>query len=299
LKQIEVDAFMALERNMAQLEAYRKQESEDQEKFKERMSKIKHKIAIISGKGGVGKSTITVNLATAFALKGNRVGILDADIHGPSVPRLLGLEGKQVETTAMGALPVVGPLKMEVMSIDFFMAEQTPTIWRGPLKMRAIRQLLGEVVWSNLDFLFIDLPPGTGDEPLSIAQLLPELDGVVIVTMPSELSSSIVKKAVTFSRRLNLPIIGVVENMSGFVCPHCNEKIEIFRSGGGKKMAQEEGVPFLGSIPLDPKVGADSDKGAPFIISHKDSAATKAFMEIVDNVDKYVKKKQGKKNGEL
>jgi ATP-binding protein involved in chromosome partitioning len=129
--------------------------------------------------------------------------------------------------------------------------------------------------------------------------LLPELDGVVIVTMPSELSSSIVKKAVTFSRRLNLPIIGVVENMSGFVCPHCNEKIEIFRSGGGKKMAQEEGVPFLGSIPLDPKVGADSDKGAPFIISHKDSAATKAFMEIVDNVDKYVKKKQGKKNGEL
>jgi ATP-binding protein involved in chromosome partitioning len=290
---------MALERNMAQLEAYRKQESEDQEKFKERMSKIKHKIAIISGKGGVGKSTITVNLATAFALKGNRVGILDADIHGPSVPRLLGLEGKQVETTAMGALPVVGPLKMEVMSIDFFMAEQTPTIWRGPLKMRAIRQLLGEVVWSNLDFLFIDLPPGTGDEPLSIAQLLPELDGVVIVTMPSELSSSIVKKAVTFSRRLNLPIIGVVENMSGFVCPHCNEKIEIFRSGGGKKMAQEEGVPFLGSIPLDPKVGADSDKGAPFIISHKDSAATKAFMEIVDNVDKYVKKKQGKKNGEL
>jgi ATP-binding protein involved in chromosome partitioning len=299
LKQIEVDAFMALERNMAQLEAYRKQESEDQEKFKERMSKIKHKIAIISGKGGVGKSTITVNLATAFALKGNRVGILDADIHGPSVPRLLGLEGKQVETTAMGALPVVGPLKMEVMSIDFFMAEQTPTIWRGPLKMRAIRQLLGEVVWSNLDFLFIDLPPGTGDEPLSIAQLLPDLDGVVIVTMPSELSSSIVKKAVTFSRRLNLPIIGVVENMSGFVCPHCNEKIEIFRSGGGKKMAQEEGVPFLGSIPLDPKVGADSDKGAPFIISHKDSAATKAFMEIVDNVDKYVKKKQGKKNGEL
>jgi ATP-binding protein involved in chromosome partitioning len=299
LKQIEVDAFMALERNMAQLEAYRKQESEDQDKFKERMSKIKHKIAIISGKGGVGKSTITVNLATAFALKGNRVGILDADIHGPSVPRLLGLEGKQVETTAMGALPVVGPLKMEVMSIDFFMAEQTPTIWRGPLKMRAIRQLLGEVVWSNLDFLFIDLPPGTGDEPLSIAQLLPELDGVVIVTMPSELSSSIVKKAVTFSRRLNLPIIGVVENMSGFVCPHCNEKIEIFRSGGGKKMAQEEGVPFLGSIPLDPKVGADSDKGAPFIISHKDSAATKAFMEIVDNVDKYVKKKQGKKNGEL
>ena len=283
---------MALERNRAQLEAYRKQAAEDQEKFKERMSKIKHKIAVISGKGGVGKSTITVNLATAFALKGSRVGILDADIHGPSVPRLLGLEGSQVQTTAMGALPVDGPLKMKVMSIDFFMAEQMPTIWRGPLKMRAIRQLLGEIVWGNLDYLFIDLPPGTGDEPLSIAQLLPDLDGVVIVTMPSDLSSSIVKKAVTFAQRLKLPIIGVVENMSGFVCPHCNEKIEIFSSGGGKKMAQEEGVPFLGSIPIDPKVSADSDKGAPFIISHKDSAASKAFMEIVSKIVVYLEGKQ-------
>ena len=283
---------MALERNRAQLEAYRKQAAEDQEKFKERMSKIKHKIAVISGKGGVGKSTITVNLATAFALKGSRVGILDADIHGPTVPRLLGLEGSQVQTTAMGALPVDGPLKMKVMSIDFFMAEQMPTIWRGPLKMRAIRQLLGEIVWGDLDFLFIDLPPGTGDEPLSIAQLLPDLDGVVIVTMPSDLSSSIVKKAVTFAQRLKLPIIGVVENMSGFVCPHCNEKIEIFSSGGGKKMAQEQGVPFLGSIPIDPKVSADSDKGAPFIISHKDSAAAKAFMEIVSKIVVYLEGKQ-------
>jgi len=283
---------MALERNRAQLEAYRKQAAEEQEKFKERMSKIKHKIAVISGKGGVGKSTITVNLATAFALKGSRVGILDADIHGPSVPRLLGLEGSQVQSTAMGALPVDGPLKMKVMSIDFFMAEQMPTIWRGPLKMRAIRQLLGEIVWGDLDFLFIDLPPGTGDEPLSIAQLLPDLDGVVIVTMPSDLSSSIVKKAVTFAQRLKLPIIGVVENMSGFVCPHCNKKIEIFSSGGGKKMAQEEGVPFLGSIPIDPKVSADSDKGAPFIISHKDSSAAKAFMEIVSKIVVYLEGKQ-------
>jgi len=192
----------------------------------------------------------------------------------------------------MGALPVDGPLKMKVMSIDFFMAEQMPTIWRGPLKMRAIRQLLGEIVWGDLDFLFIDLPPGTGDEPLSIAQLLPDLDGVVIVTMPSDLSSSIVKKAVTFAQRLKLPIIGVVENMSGFVCPHCNKKIEIFSSGGGKKMAQEEGVPFLGSIPIDPKVSADSDKGAPFIISHKDSSAAKAFMEIVSKIVVYLEGKQ-------
>jgi ATP-binding protein involved in chromosome partitioning len=170
--------------------------------------------------------------------------------------------------------------------------EQAPTIWRGPLKMRAIRQFLSDVNWGELDFLFIDLPPGTGDEPLSVAQLLPDMDGVVIVTMPSELSSSIVKKAITFAERLKMPIIGVVENMSGFICPHCGRKTEIFRSGGGKKMAQETGVPFLGSVPIDPEVGVDSDKGTPFMFAHKDSAAAKAFMEIVKNVDKYLKKKQ-------
>ena len=283
---------MSLERNMAQIKAYQEKASQEQEKLRDAMGKIKHKIAIISGKGGVGKSTVTVNLAAAFATMGKSVGVLDADIHGPSVPRLLGLEGQQVKVTPSGVFPVDGPLGMKVMSIDFFLPEQAPTIWRGPLKMRAIRQFLADVDWGELDFLFIDLPPGTGDEPLSIAQLLPDIDGVVIVTMPSELSSSIVKKAITFAERLNMPIIGVVENMSGFICPHCGEKTEIFQSGGGKKMAQEMSVAFLGSIPIDPKVGVDSDKGTPFVVSHKDSAAAKAFMEIVKNVDEYVKKKQ-------
>ncbi len=276
---------MALERNLAQLKAYKEQATEEQQKLKTRMGKVKHKIAVISGKGGVGKSTVTVNLAAAFAQKGKKVGILDADIHGPSVPRLLGLEGKQVKTAEDGAFPVNGPLGMEVMSIDFFLPEQTPTIWRGPLKMRAIRQLLSDIVWGDLDFLFIDLPPGTGDEPLSIAQLLPEMDGVVIVTMPNMLSSSIVKKAITFARRLNMPIIGVVENMSGFVCPHCGWKTEIFQSGGGKKMAEEVGVPFLGSIPIDPSVGVDSEVGKPFVVTQKESPAAKAFAEIVNNVE--------------
>ena len=285
---------MALERNMAQIQAYQKQASEEQQKLKDKMGKIKHKIAIISGKGGVGKSTVAVNLATAFAMQGKRVGVLDADIHGPSVPRLLGLEGQQVKTGPTGVLPVDGPFGMKVMSIDFFLPEQAPTIWRGPLKMRAIRQFLSDIVWGELDFLFIDLPPGTGDEPLSVAQLLPDMDGVVIVTMPSELSSSIVKKAITFAQRLNMPIIGVVENMSGFICPHCGRKTEIFKSGGGKKMAQEASVPFLGSIPIDPKVGVDSDKGTPFVFSHKDSAATKAFMEIVTNVEEYVNRTKQK-----
>jgi ATP-binding protein involved in chromosome partitioning len=282
---------MALERNMAQIQAYRKQAQEEQQQLKERMGKIKHKIAVISGKGGVGKSTVTVNLATAFAMKGKRVGVLDADIHGPSVPRLLGLEGQQIKASPVGAFPVEGPLGMRVMSMDFFLPEQAPTIWRGPLKMRAIRQLLSDIVWGELDFLFIDLPPGTGDEPLSIAQLLPEMDGVVIVTMPSKLSSSVVKKAITFAERLNMAIIGVVENMNGFMCPHCGQKTEIFQSGGGKKMAEEAGVPFLGSIPIDPEVGADSDNGTPFIVAHKDSASAKAFMEIVQKVDEYLNKR--------
>ncbi len=278
------------ERNVAQIEAYKKQATEEQQKLKDAMGKIKHKIAIISGKGGVGKSTVTVNLAAAFVLQGKQVGVLDADIHGPSVPRLLGLEGQQVKTVASSIFPVDGPLGMKVMSIDFFLPEQAPTIWRGPLKMRAIRQFLSDVEWGELDFLFIDLPPGTGDEPLSIAQLLPDIDGVVIVTMPSELSSEIVKKAITFAERLRMPIIGVVENMSGFICPHCGTKTEIFQSGGGKKMAKEMGVAFLGSIPIDPTVGTDSDKGTPFVISHKDSAAAKAFMEIVLKVQELTKK---------
>ena len=283
---------MAYERNMAQIQAYQKQAAQEQQKLKDAMGKIKHKIAIISGKGGVGKSTVTVNLATSFAMQGKRVGVLDADIHGPSVPRLLGLEGQQAKTGPTGVFPVDGPLGMKVMSIDFFLPEQAPTIWRGPLKMRAIRQFLSDVDWGELDFLFIDLPPGTGDEPLSIAQLIPDIDGVVIVTMPSELSSSIVKKAITFAQRLNMPIIGVVENMSGFICPHCRERIEIFKSGGGKKMSQEMGVAFLGTIPIDPEVGVDSDKGTPFVFSHKDSAAAKAFVEIVKNVESFVRKKQ-------
>jgi len=192
----------------------------------------------------------------------------------------------------VGAFPIEGPLGIKVMSIDFFLTEESPTIWRGPLKMRAIKQFLTEVVWGELDNLFIDLPPGTGDEPLSVAQLLPEMDGVVFVTMPSQLSSGIVKKAVTFAERLNMKTIGVVENMSGFICPHCGEKTEIFGSGGGEKMSTDVGVPFLGSIPIDPKVGVDADKGAPFVVSNKDSAASKAFNEIVEKVEAFIENKK-------
>jgi ATP-binding protein involved in chromosome partitioning len=275
---------------------YRKQMLEQQELLRYRMKQIKHKIAVISGKGGVGKSTVTVNLAAAFALHGSRVGILDADLHGPSVPRLLGLTGQQVKVGPPGAFPVKGPLGMKVISIDFFLSEEKlPTIWRGPLKMTAIRQFLSEIVWGELDILFIDLPPGTGDEPLSIAQLLPDIDGFIIVTMPSELSRAVVNKAITFAQRLGMPITGIVENMSGFVCPTCGDKIDIFQSGGGKKMSEETGVPFLGKIPIDPKVSMDSDKGSAFVIEHVDSPAAKAFIEIVKKVDSYLKEKKNTK----
>jgi ATP-binding protein involved in chromosome partitioning len=270
---------------------FKKRLLEQRQILRFRMEKIKHKVAVISGKGGVGKSTITVNLAAAFALNGKRVGLLDADIHGPSVPKLLGLTGQQLKVGPPGAFPVTGPLGMKVVSIDFFLPGEAPTIWRGPLKMTAIRQFLSDIVWGELDFLFIDLPPGTGDEPLSVAQLLPEIDGVVIVTMPSELSAAVVQKAITFARRLNMPIIGVVENMSGFICPHCGTKSDIFQSGGGEKMAKEANVSFLGSLPIDPQIGVDSDKGSPFVIAHPDSAATKAFIDIVKKVETHIEER--------
>ena len=281
---------MSKTENLNPAETFKSRLQEQQQILELRMRHVKHTIAVISGKGGVGKSTLTVNLAAAFAKQQKQVGVLDADIHGPSVPRLLGLTGQQVKVGPPGAFPVAGPLGMKVVSIDFFLPEEkTPTIWRGPLKMTAIRQFLSDVVWGKLDILFIDLPPGTGDEPLSIAQLLPNIDGVVIVTMPSELSRAVVNKAIMFARRLGMPIIDVVENMSGYICPTCGDKIDIFQSGGGKKMAEETGVPFLGSIPIDPKIGMDSDKGSPFVIEHPNSPAAKAFFEIVDKVEAYLK----------
>jgi ATP-binding protein involved in chromosome partitioning len=280
---------------MSNQEAARQQLLQQQQTLRLRMGKIKHKVAVISGKGGVGKSVITVNLAAAFAKSGHAVGILDADIHGPSVPRLLGIVGQEVKVGPPGAFPVIGPLGIKVVSIDFFLPEErTPTIWRGPLKMRAIRQLLTDVVWGELDILFIDLPPGTGDEALSIAQLLPEIDGVIIVTMPSELSGAVVSKAITFAERMGMPIIGVVENMSGFVCPHCGARIDIFQAGAGEKMAEEAAVPFLGKIPIDPKVSELSDKGLPFVIEQPDSPASKAFLEIVAKVEEYLRKRHAK-----
>lgn len=261
--------------------------TQQHELLKTRMGKVRHKIAVISGKGGIGKTVVTVNLAMAFAVHGmsGRIGILDADIHGPCVPKMLDLKGQNLQVGPPGIFPAMGPLGIKVVSMDFLLPNQeSPVIWRGPLKMAAIRQFLSDTVWGELDLLLIDLPPGTGDEPLSVMQLLPEMDGVVIVTIPSEVSQDVVKKAVTFARQLNVNVIGIIENMSGFVRPNCGAKVDIFKVGGGEKMSKELGVPFLGRIPIDPSICEDSDRGSPFIVGHPNSSATEAFSGIVEEI---------------
>jgi len=206
---------------------------------------------------------------------------------------MLGARGQMIQSDDGRILPVTGPLGIRIVSTEFILPdENTPVIWRGPLKMNAIRDFLSEIAWGELDFLLIDLPPGTGDEPLSIAQLLPDLDGVVVLTIPSQVSQLVVKKAVNFARRLNLPVIGIVENMSGFICPNCGAKVDIFQTGGGKKIAEELNIPFLGSIPIDQRICEDADNGKPFILEHKDSPATKAFMEIVDKIENYLETRE-------
>jgi Mrp family chromosome partitioning ATPase/predicted Fe-Mo cluster-binding NifX family protein len=253
----------------------------DQRKLNDRMGRIAHKVLVLSGKGGVGKSTVAVNLAVSLMLQGKRVGLLDVDIHGPSVPKMLGLEGQTIHTEGETMLPVeLGDLK--VMSIGFLLHNQDDAlIWRGPMKMAVIKQFLMDVDWGDLDYLVIDAPPGTGDEPLSICQLIENADGAVVVTTPQEVALAAVRKSITFCCKLSLPVLGVVENMSGFVCPHCGERIEIFETGGGERLAKEMKVPFLGRIPIEPEVAASGDAGLPYIQKYPDTATGKAFAGVI------------------
>ncbi len=271
----------------------RSAEREEQERrLRASMSKIEHKIVVLSGKGGVGKSTVTANLGVALASRGHagRVGVLDADITGPSIPKMLGVRGHRLDVGLPGVFPAIGPLDIRIVSMDFLLpSDETPVIWRGPLKSVAIRQFLADVLWGDLDFLVVDLPPGTGDEALTAMQSIPGIGGVVIVTIPSEVSQIVVKKAVTFTRQLNAPVLGIIENMSGFVCPKCGTETHIFKIGGGQKIAEDLGVPFLGRVPLDPRICDDSDEGRPFIIEHSDSPAATAFLEIVEKVDEVLR----------
>ena len=254
---------------------------QDDAKLKARLSRIQRKIIVMSGKGGVGKSTVAVNLAMSAMLAGQRVGLLEVDLHGPSVPTMLGLVGCRMESGDDGMLPVeIGGLK--VLSVGFLLKHtDDPVIWRGPMKMGVIRQFLEDVDWGDLDLLVIDVPPGTGDEPLSVCQLIPELDGAVIVTTPQKVAAADVRKSINFCKELNVKVLGVIENMSGFACPKCGEVTPILRSGGGRTMAEEMQVPFLGSIPIDPLIALSGDEGKAFLESGASSPAAGAFREIV------------------
>ncbi len=256
----------------------------DRQRLHARLCRIGHKIAVLSGKGGVGKSTVAVNLATALALNGLRVGLLDIDIHGPSVPTMLGLEGQSLKGNPGEIFPVeFGGLK--VMSIGFLL--QNPddaVIWRGPMKMGVIKQFLTDVNWGDLDYLIIDLPPGTGDEPLSLCQLIQPLTGSVIVTTPQKVAAVDVRKSISFCRRLEVPVLGVVENMSGFVCPKCGELTQILPEGGGRKIASDMDVPFLGAIPLDPGIAQSGDSGKVFIYHSSKTPTGIILQEIIDQI---------------
>lgn len=263
--------------------------SREKEQFAEcemrrQLARISHKIVVMSGKGGVGKSTVAVNLAMALTLAGKKVGLLDVDLHGPSVPTMLHLERNLYGTEEGRILPVeIGDLK--VMSVGVLLPDaDAAVIWRGPMKIGVIRQLLADVEWGDLDYLVVDCPPGTGDEPLSICQMLPDADGAVIVTTPQQVAAADVIKSLDFCKRLNFPVIGIIENMSGFVCPKCGELTEIFASGAGEALAARCGVPLLGRIPIDPAVCRGGDTGQPFINSAGGSVAAEVFRKIVGQI---------------
>lgn len=253
---------------------------DDEKALRSRMGKIRHKVLVMSGKGGVGKSTVAVNLAVSLLRAGKSVGLMDVDVHGPSVPKMLGLDDAGLSSEDGAIHPVdVGGLK--VMSVAFLLRNaDDPLVWRGPLKMGLIKQFLSDVEWGDLDYLVVDLPPGTGDEPLSVCQLIGNADGAVVVTTPQDVALAAVRKSISFARQLGLPLLGVVENMSGFVCPHCGKETAVFKRGGGELMARNMGVPYLGRIPIDPSVGVASDAGTPFIMAHRDSAGAKAFAQV-------------------
>ncbi|MBA2841230.1 Mrp family chromosome partitioning ATPase [Methanococcus maripaludis] len=257
--------------------------------IKDNMSKIKYKIAVISGKGGVGKSTVTVNLAATLNMMGYKVGVLDGDIHGPNIPQMLGVDQIQPMADESGIYPVSTPQGIKTMSIGYFLPDKnTPIIWRGPKASGAIRQFLSDVNWGELDFLLIDTPPGSGDIQLTTLQSIPDIDGILIVTTPEEVSVLDARKSVSTANTLEIPIIGLIENMGGFVCPECDKVIDVFGKGGGEKAAKELNVFFLGRIPLDIKARVASDRGVPMVTM--DCKASEEFKKVVDTVLERIKK---------
>ncbi|MFA9561215.1 MAG: Mrp/NBP35 family ATP-binding protein [Nitrospirota bacterium] len=255
---------------------------------------VKHIIAVSSGKGGVGKSTVTVNMAVALKQEGYAVGIMDADIYGPNIPMMIGVTKEPIKEGDK-ITPAEGQ-GVKVISMGFFVPEDTPVVWRGPMVHGAIQQFFRDVVWGELDYLLIDLPPGTGDVPLTLSQLVP-LTGAITVTTPQEVALSDVRKGMTMFKKVNVPLLGVVENMSYFVCGHCGERTEIFSFGGGEQAAKKFDVPFLGRIPLDPAIREGGDQGSPIVVKNPDSPQTQAFLQIVRTLVSQLKQTEEEESG--
>lgn len=253
------------------------------EKMAQTLGRIKHKIVVLSGKGGVGKSTVSANIAMALALAGKKVGLLDVDIHGPSIPRLLSLQDAKPHIEPDHMEPVPYSQNLWVMSLGFLIPDkETAVIWRGPMKLGLIKQFVRDVTWGDLDYLITDCPPGTGDEPLAVLQTLGKEAKTVIVTTPQGVAVDDVRRSVTFCNQMGNSILGIVENMSGFVCPNCSAVHDIFNSGGGEALAKEMGVNFLGRIPMDPEVVRSGDEGFALLKVQSESPTAQAFKKIVE-----------------
>ena len=262
--------------------------AEQEAKIKSSLQKIKNKFIVMSGKGGVGKTSVSVNLSIALADKGYQVGIMDVDLHGPDVPRMLGLEELMGLSADHKLEPASFSENLKVVSIESLTPRKDDAIiWRGPLKYSAIQQFIGDVKWGDLDFLIIDSPPGTGDEPLTVAQTIEDAKAI-IVTTPQEISLADVRKSINFCKTLKMDVFGVIENMSGFACPHCGEMINLFGTGGGERTAREMGLTFLGSIPYDPNVVLCGDNGTCYRDVHKNSRVTAAFNDLSDKMARLV-----------
>ena len=255
--------------------------------IKTSLAKIKHKILVMSGKGGVGKSTVSTNLALGLAKRGYQVGLMDVDLHGPDICRMLNLKQSlhEADKRTGGLLPPIQATEnLKVVSLEYMMEDRDdPIIWRGPLKIQAIRQFIADIDWGNLDYLIIDAPPGTGDEPLTIANMIPDAQALVVTT-PQEIALADVRKSINFCHQVKMRIVGLVENMSGLICPHCNQVVDVFKSGGGEKTAKDFKVNFLGRVPMDPRVVIGGDDGNPYLSSSLESPAIAAFSGVIDNV---------------